>query len=490
MPTREENKEFEEFIKTALDAGSTDDQIENFLTRAYTPLNWQWAFHVGARQCDLPTGPTELGVGGARGPGKSHCVLAQCALDDCQRIAGLKGLFLRQTGKAARESFEDLIGKVLLGKIPYKYNRTSNVLQFDNGSRIILGGFENENDIDKYIGIEYDFIAIEELNQLTKEKVEKLKGSMRTSKPNWRPRLYTSFNPGGLGHQWVKENFVIPFRDMQEKKTRFFPSTYKDNPYLNPEYIDYLNELIGDLGKAWREGDWDLFAGQYFSEWRANIHTCNPFPIPSEWKKIVSIDYGFSAPAAVYWIAVDPDGTAFLYRELYITELTFSDLAKRIISMMPDSEEIRYWVADPSIWAKKGDSELSGAEKMESTYKDLKKRSLLLLKGNNDRTNGWGVVREYLKPFEKEGKVTAKLQVFTTCTKFIDTFPTLIFDKVKVEDLDSNGEDHAADSVRYGLMSDPKPAITADQLKEKLFRERMRRNKERNKPKSKFFRMV
>jgi len=478
-----------DFINKGQDNGMPLDQLEFFYNAEYSPFAWQMQFHAGARQADLPNGPTEIGVGGARGPGKSHCVMAQCGLDDCQRVDGLKGLFLRQTGKAAREAFEDLIEKVFMGRVEYDYNRSNNVLTFSNHSRIVLGGFENANDIDKYIGIEYDFIAIEELNQLTKEKVEKLLGSMRTSKPNWRPRLYASFNPGGVGHQWVKERFISPYREIMEKKTRFFPSTYKDNPYLNQEYIDYLNSLTGDLGKAWREGDWDLFAGQYFSEWRANIHVCAPFIIQPDWKKIISIDYGYSAPSAVYWIAINPDRTAYLYRELYITEKTFSDLAKEIISMTPDSEDIRYWVADPSIWAKKGD-ELSGAEKMEAKYKDLKHKTLLLMKGNNDRLNGWGVVREYLKPFEKEGKLTARLQVFNVCTKFIETFPALIHDKVRVEDLNSDGEDHAADSVRYGLMSNPAPAITAEQLKQKLFNERMRRNKERSKPKGKLFRMA
>ena len=95
-----------------------------------------------------------------------------------------------------------------------------------------------------------------------------------------------------------------------------------------------------------------------------------------------------------------------------------------------------------------------------------------------------------MKPFEREGKITAKLQVFTTCVQFIETFPSLVFDKAKVEDLDTKGEDHAADSLRYGLMSDPKPIMTSQEFKQKLFNERMRRNKLRNKPKSKFYRMV
>ncbi len=236
----------------------------------HIPLPWQWEFHAAARQADGDNGPVDIGLGGARGPGKSHSVLAQAGLDDCQRVEGLKGLFLRQTGIAAAESFDDLVDKVIRGRAIYK--KGSSVIKFENGSKIVLGGFKDNKDIDKYIGIEYDFIIVEELNQITKEKYTKLRGSLRTSKPNWRPRMYTSFNPGGIGHKWVKDRYIIPHRNKEEIKTRFIGSTYKSNPYLNKEYIEYLEGLTGDLGRAWREGDWDMFAGQVFHEFRYNVH--------------------------------------------------------------------------------------------------------------------------------------------------------------------------------------------------------------------------
>ena len=204
-------------------------QITHFLTSQYIPLPWQWKFHAEARLADFNQ-VTKIGVGGASGPGKSHAVFAQVTLDDCQSIPNLKFLFLRQTGKAARESFEDLISKVLRGKVKYTYNKTNNILNFENGSRVILGGFQDERDKDAFIGIEYDGIAIEELNQLTEDKVNKLLGSMRTTKEHWKPRLYASFNPGGIGHDFVKRLFIEAHRNGTETKTRFLPANYKDNP--------------------------------------------------------------------------------------------------------------------------------------------------------------------------------------------------------------------------------------------------------------------
>src|SRR5262245_4846644 len=138
----------------AKSAGVPIGQLTNFLKGQYIPLRWALPFHAAARSCDVPGGPVDLGVGGARGPGKSHSTFSQVALDDCQRFPGLKVLFLRQTGKAADESMEALVDKVLKHRIPYTYNISRGIVKFPNGSKIILGGFENENDIDKYVGIE------------------------------------------------------------------------------------------------------------------------------------------------------------------------------------------------------------------------------------------------------------------------------------------------------------------------------------------------
>jgi len=444
-------------LMTAKKANSPKGQVENFLKRSYVPLPWQWQFHSAARECDKQNGPTEIGAGGARGPGKSHCIFAQISLDDCLRVNGLKALFLRKTAVSAKESFDDLIEKVISNEVPFE--RSGNVIKFKNKSRMIMGGFNNEDDIDKYVGIEYDVIVIEELNQLTKEKYEKLLGSLRTSKQEWRPRVYSSFNPGGIGHSFVKAKFVIPYRTNQQTKTRFIPATYKANPHLNVEYVDYLEGLEGDLGKAWRGGDFDLFAGQYFTEWKYEIHVCKPFEIPSSWKRFRAGDYGFNAPASIGWYAIDPNGNLYRYKELYSTGLSYSKLADEVLSITNSNEEIDYEVFDPAFWSKKGerDDGLSGAEVYSQRIKEITGKIPNMIRGENTRVIGWGVVREYLKPQIQQEKLTARLQVFSNCIKFIETFPELQHDKKNPEDVDSDGEDHAADELRYAVMSRPTP---------------------------------
>jgi PBSX family phage terminase large subunit len=229
-------------------------------------------FHAACRECDRPDGPTEIGFGGARGPGKSFSSIAQIALDDCQRVAGLKFLFLRRVGKAARESFEDLRIKVL-SRVQHDYRRQEGVITFTNGSRILFGHFNTEKDIDNYLGIEYDGAVIEEATQLSESKYKQIKTCIRTSKSDWRPRIYLTTNPGGLGHGWFKKRFIEPFRKRTETETRFIPATFRDNRLLNPEYVKSLDDLVGWLKQAWKEGDWDIAAGQFFTNWRYDIHT-------------------------------------------------------------------------------------------------------------------------------------------------------------------------------------------------------------------------
>ncbi len=445
------------YLATAQAAGCPRDQMERFVKASYVAYPWQLTFHATARAADLPHGPTMIGLGGSRGPGKSHAIFAQVTIDDCQRVPGLKGLFLRQTGKAAKESLEDLVIKVLSSRVANDY--AASMIKFPNGSRLTMGGFKDEKDIDKYIGIEYDFIAIEEVNQLSEKKVMMLLGSMRTTKDNWRPRLYASFNPGGKGHAFVVKTFVLPHKLGRETNSAFIPATYRDNLALNEEYIQYLLTLKGQLGEAWRDGNFDILAGAFFPEWNEDIHTCEPFNLPKDWKRISFMDYGHTAQTALYWAAIAPDSKMYVYRELYRPGLNFSALADEFVALTPPEEEIEYLVADPSIWAKKGENanSLSGAQIFAQRYKELTKRNLRLIQANNDRLNGWAAVREWLAPFIELGKKIAKLQIFTSCPNLIRTFPEQIHDENNPEDLDTDQEDHALDSLRYGIMSKPEP---------------------------------
>lgn len=429
------------YLNRARDVGCPEDQAENFLAGGYVALPKALLFHAAARSCDQADGPTMIGFGGARGPGKSHTAFAQVGLDDCQRRSGLKVLFLRQIQRAAAESFEDLVQRVFMG---LSYKAIENRLDFANGSKILLGGFHDERDINRYLGIEYDVIVVEEANTLTARKLDMLAGSCRTTRDDWRARMYLTFNPGGIGHANVKQMFVMPNRKHEEKRTRFIFSTYQDNPFIHQEYIDYLEHLQGPLGKAWRDGDWDVFEGMALPAWNYERHVITQMPDNwAKWPKVRSVDWGDASPFCCLWGCRNPDnGRMYVYREVYETRLTDRQQAETILTLTPPAEHITITYADPSMWPAQEKDDTT------STVYVYKSVGVPLDKADNARLSGKRKVDRLLGdlPDGKPG-----LQIHASCVNLIRTLPELVFSTLNVEDVDTHQEDHAYDALRYLL---------------------------------------
>lgn len=437
---------------TAKEAGVPAEQLHNFLSRNYVPQPKQLLFHAACRLADAPGGPSEIGFGGARGPGKSHASFAQVALDDCQRVPGLKFLFLRKVGKAARESFEDLRLKVL-GNTPHEYIR--GIIRFPNGSRIIFGHFRTESDIDNYLGIEYDGVVIEESTQLTAAKKKQIKTCVRTSKTNWRPRMYHTTNPGGVGHLWFKQAFIEPFRKNEETITRFIPATYRDNAFLNPDYVTTLNELTGWLRAAWRDNDWDIAAGQYFSTWRHDAIVRPAFELPKHWPVWCAMDYGFTHPTAVYLFA-ENDGKIYVVDEWRQAKYLPSQHAPEIFGMLKRNgvniAQLGGFFAGADVFAKKGDAE---GRTIADQYDG---EGITLTPAVMDRVNGWGEILKLLGDPAGEKPIPPRVEISDRCKYLIECIPALQHNPNRPEDVlkwdvddEGNGGDDPADAFRYGV---------------------------------------
>src|SRR6516164_11000497 len=234
--------ELERYVAAGREAGCPSEQMGNFVRAGVVLQPRQLAASAAARLCDQVDGPTAVGYGGARGGGKSHWLLAQMGADDCQRVPGLKCLLLRKVGKANMEHFEDLRRRLFTG-LAHEFSAYRGVLTFGNGSRIIAGHFQAEKDIDAYLGLEYDAIGIEEATTLTSRKYQDITTCCRSSKPGWRPRIYSTTNPGGVGHAWYRTRFVAPMLEKREVDTRFIPARVGDNAFNNPEYRRILEGL-------------------------------------------------------------------------------------------------------------------------------------------------------------------------------------------------------------------------------------------------------
>jgi hypothetical protein len=212
------------------------------------------------------------------------------------------------------EHFEDLRRR-LFGGLKHNFSAYRGVLSFSNGSRIIAGHFQAEKDIDAYLGLEYDVIGIEEATTLSTRKHQDISTCCRTSKANWRPRIYSTTNPGGIGHAWYRTKFVLPFLERHETSTRFVPARVADNRFNNPEYAKVLESMTGWQKRAWLDGDWDIAAGQFFTTFRREVHVLSDFDDTRAKEWFAALDYGFTHYTAVLLGCTDCDGNIFIVDE-------------------------------------------------------------------------------------------------------------------------------------------------------------------------------
>lgn len=314
--------------------------------------------------------------GGAKGGGKSYAMRSE-ATRMANTAPMVRGLVLRRTSPEIRENMVIPMLRELPRELEgigtfYTYNGTANEMRFFNGSTIRFSYCQNLKDVLRYQGIEYDFICIEELTHWSEREFQILRGCLRTSRAGIRPCFFASTNPGGVGHAWVKRLWIdrqfLPGERGED--FHFIPAKVTDNAVLmktQPDYLADLEALPEILRRAYRDGDWDVFDGQFFTEFRRELHTCPATRVPNAEMRIVALDYGYKNPSAVYWLAREASGRVYAYRELYITGLTYRQLALRIQAMTPADEEIRAVVVDPAIVNKSSESTgTTGAQEFAS----------------------------------------------------------------------------------------------------------------------------
>jgi hypothetical protein len=450
-------------------AGCPKDQMQRFERADAILQPRQLAASAAARLCDRADGPTAIGYGGARGGGKSHWLLAQMGADDCQRVPGLKMLLLRKVGKANLEHFEDLRRR-LFHRLPHEFSAFRGILTFANGSRIIAGHFQNEKDIDAYLGLEYDVIGIEEATTLTARKYQDITTCCRTSKPNWRPRIYSTTNPGGVGHGWYRTRFVLPFLEKREAETRFIAARVTDNRWNNPEYVRVLEGLTGWQRRAWLEGDWDIAAGQFFTTFRREVHVVENFDDTRAVEWFAALDYGFAHYTVVLLGCRDGDGNTFIVDEhaerLWLPQrhaVAIKAMVARhkVGDRKLELSDLKRFVAGADVFSRQSDGTTIAAQ--------YAKLGINLRVANTDRVNGWA---EILTRFgDVEANIRPTLFIHQRCGRLIETLPTLQHDPNRPEDVlkvdadeDGIGGDDAADALRY-LVATKNRTITQRKLR-------------------------
>lgn len=444
-----------------------------FTQLGYTPTPRQAEFHAA----------TEFDVlfGGAAGGGKSKALVMH-TLQACVHHPGLRVGAFRRTYGELKESLLAELANVGFGRdIGARWNGTEYELRFPNGSVIMFRYAESLQDATRRQGGQYQLLAFDERTLLVPEVVSFLESRLRSGRADIPVLgIRSSSNPGGPGHAAVKARYIAAtnygadvITDNRGRTVRFIPSKLSDNPHLNAEYERDLQALDPKLRRAFLDGDWDVFAGQMFTEWRHDRHTLAPITLPPQWKRYNGVDWGFAAPWCVLWAAVDEDGRVWIYRELYATQVGETDQARRVKAAEAGDEHIAGRFADDAMWATRGD-----AKPIADVYADEGVDLTAAGKGAGSRVIGWQRVHSYLAdapacPHHRaQGWTTCpRLHVFDTCTELIRTLPSLPHATTgNPEDADTHAEDHAPDALRYLLTNlgtepqfhfpDPEPDVT------------------------------
>lgn len=428
----------------------------------------------------LSASEREVLYGGSAGGGKSYAMLADPlhGLND----PNFSGLLVRHTTEELRELIQksqELYPRAIPG---IKWSERKSQWISPRGGRLWMSYLDKDMDVTRYQGQAFNWIGFDELTQWPSPFAwDYMRGRLRSAS-SMELGLYmrATTNPGGSGHSWVKKMFIDPapynkpfwatnietgeeikYPAGHSKagqslfKRRFIPASLFDNPYLaeSGDYEAMLLSLPEHLRKQLLEGNWDVNEGAAFPEWNRAIHIVEPFKIPSNWTKFRACDYGYGSYTGVVWIAVSPSEQLVVYRELYCSKVTATDLADMVLEAEAEDGTIRYGVLDSSLWHKRGDTGPSLAEQMN--MKGCRWRPSDRSRGS--RVAGKNEMHRRLQVDEYTEE--PRMVFFSTCTNTIAQLPSIPLDKRNPEDVDTNAEDHLYDALRYGIMTRPRSSI-------------------------------
>ncbi len=383
--------------------------------------------------------------GGAAGGGKSYAQLID-ALVFALQYPDSRQLMLRRTfPELSRSQIQ-----VSLSLYPVEcavYKESVHRWVFVNGSIIEFGFCDNESDVTKYQSAEYDVIRFDELTHFTEFQFTYLLSRIRGVN-GYPKQVKSSTNPGGIGHQWVKERYIdrlVP--EVEEGGRLFLPARVQDNTFLmkrDPDYVKRLEMLDDGSRRALLYGEWDLLEGRYFPEFSTDIHVAEAAEIRADWRRYLSIDYGLDMLAAL-WIALDEHGTAWVYREVYQSGLVISEAAQKIQMAELPGERIDQRFAPSDLFARRQETGRSAVE-------IFAEHGLYFERAAGDRVQGWYALKEYLHPFRGEqGELTARMKISPHCRNLIRTLPALQYDASRPNDAATQPHEltHAPDALRY-----------------------------------------
>lgn len=441
------------------------------ITINYTPNDKQELFHK--------SNSDEVVYGGAKGGGKSCALVMECLAYGLEHPGAEMYIF--------RETYDDLDANIIREwkeKVPreiYTYHESKHVATLLNGTTVKFRYIRSYADAEGYQGRSMDWVGVDELTKHEKRSIQVLLSCLRSPK-GFPPRFRGTCNPGGIGHAWVKEDFIdatnygkkIVNDKVTDNTIEFIPARVTDNYVLmqnDPNYVKRLENLPEKEKKAFLYGDWDIFEGMYFSEFDRNVHVIEPFPIPSHWHKYTSKDYGLDM-LANYWIAVDTEYNAYVYKELCEPDLIISEAARRIKEVNgTDRIVTKYY--PPDLNNRRQETGKSAAD-------IFREHGECGVKASNDRVDGWLAMKEWLKVIEirdvQTGALikTSKMKIFDNCTELIKCLSQAVRSEKNPNDVATEPHEltHSLDAIRYFCIMRQVPPVKKEFVRDDFARTR------------------
>jgi hypothetical protein len=379
--------------------------------RAWRPVPKQEQF------IRLPFSVFEALYGGAVGGGKSELLYMLPLVYGWHQSPSFHGVLFRET-------FPQLEASLILRAVPiYKlfgatYDSSKHTATFPSGARIKFSYVSNIKEAWDHDTIEYQYMAFDELTHLARDVYIYLTSRIRSLVEGIPPVIRSASNPGNVGHLWVRQRFVehdpvgsgksLQYDHESETYRAFIKATLRDNKHLllkDPGYFKRLKILNEADYRAKVLGDWWVFAGQVFTEWRdpffgatfpdepANAcHVIDDITPPIYLPRIVACDWGFSPGQTwVGWGAVLPNKRAVLYRERVWSKTNIAVWGAEVARLCHNEREsIVSFKLDPSAWGRRGEEKTIAEQIIEAT-------GLPFDKADNDRIGGKELMHEFLR---------------------------------------------------------------------------------------------
>lgn len=477
--------------RQALHSIGLENQSTGDYSYLYVPL---------PKQVDFDSKPVRyLLGGGAAGASKSH--MARYGIyRRLIAIPGYEALILRNTWDELDKHHLRLMEKEAIEFQKFgidahfaKTAREFTITHPDGTKSIIEGGhMDDPKDVDKFLSRERDAIVADEGVKFNPQHLLELSTRARSTKPaveafarayqyrDWPLHkaipgggavMWVLTNPGGpsttmlrelfIDKQPTWENYSAKFKDKYDpSQWGYVAGNLEDNPYLPESYEADLAVLQEWRYKQLRHNDWDVVAGQFFTEFDTKVHVKDLGDPGGNVEWFRSMDWGYVSPGCVLWWACMPDGVYYIRYEWKFSHLTIYEVADEIKRRTKEPEDgspgidhVRYTVADPSTRQKYGDT----GESISETF-SRGPCYVPLTMGDNNRVSGWQRIRELFRIRDDESPT---LVIHPSCRYLIRTLASATSDKSNPEDVDSRIDDHALDTLRYGAMSRPAPTRKA-----------------------------